>query len=64
MFERLVKLDMDAVADSDVKLIKALGWAWLGGGEITNQAIRASDTFEPQIGFGTFMAAKTRWLTL
>ena len=64
MFERLVKLDMDAVADSDVKLIEALGRAWLGGGEITNQAIRASDTFEPQIGFGTFVAAKTRWLTL
>jgi hypothetical protein len=47
-----------------VKLIQALGQSWVGGGEITNQAIRAGDTFAPQIGFGTFGAANARWLAL
>jgi hypothetical protein len=65
MFERLVKLDMDAMDEEDVKLIAAFGQSWIGGGEITNQAIRASgDTFAPQIGFGNFADALARWLAL
>ena len=64
MFDRLVKLDMDAVGDSDVKLIEALGKEWIGGGEITNQPIRASESFAPQIGFGNFADAKVRWIAL
>ena len=65
MFDRLVKLDMDAMDQGDVKLIRELGRLWIGGAEITNQAIRASsDTFVPQIGFGNFADAKVRWLAL
>ena len=65
MFERLVKLDMDAMNEADVKLIRELGRLCIGGAEITNQAIRASsDTFAPQIGFGNFADAKARWLVL
>jgi uncharacterized protein len=65
MFDRLVQLDMDAMGQDDVKLIREFGRLWIGGAEITNQPIRArSDTFAPQIGFGNFADAKARWLAL
>jgi uncharacterized protein len=65
MFDRLVKLDMDAMAQDDVKLIAAFGQAWIGGAEITNQLIRADGgTFAAQISFENFADAKARWLAL
>ncbi len=65
MFDRLVKLDMDAMDQGDVKLIRELGRLWVGGAEITNQPIRADGgTFAAQIGFGNFADAKARWLAL
>jgi len=64
MFERLVKLDMDAVKDDDVKLIYELGRLWTSGAEIPNQPIRPDDNWAAQIGFGHFADAKARWLAL
>ncbi|MBL6459464.1 patatin-like phospholipase family protein [Belnapia sp. T6] len=63
-FEALTKIDMDAVADHDVALIRHLGLAWIAGG-VPNQPIRAnSQTLACEIGYPTFAAAKTAWQAL
>jgi hypothetical protein len=64
-FSRLVALDMDAMVQGDVQLIRELGRLWVGGAEITNQPIRADGgTFAAQVGFGNFTDAKARWPAL
>jgi hypothetical protein len=60
-FEALTKVDMDAVTDHEVALIRHLGLAWIAGG-VPNQPIRAnSQTLACEIGHPTFAAAKAAW---
>jgi hypothetical protein len=59
-FERLAKLELDAVAPEGVQLIKALGDVWIAGAPI-NQPIRSGRNLRPEIGHETFAAAKAAW---
>lgn len=61
-FETLMNLDMDAVAATDVEIIKQLGEAWLAD-RAPNQSIRMDAYLRPQIGFDTFSAALADALT-
>jgi hypothetical protein len=59
-FEKLAKLQLDAVAVEGVGLIKALGDAWIGDAPI-NQPIRSGRSLRPEIGHETFATAKAAW---
>ena len=60
-FTRLVNLGIDAVAQSDVSLIKRFCHAWIDG-SVVNQAIRANaETFAVEIGQPTFAEAAAAW---
>ncbi len=52
-FMALAQLEMDAVSQPDIDLIKRLGEAWIAG-DFANQPIRGSDQLECQIGSPTF----------
>ena len=58
-FDALVNLDMDAVEQSEVDLITALGRSWIAG-DTPNQAIRANRDLRPLIGHGRFSEAVAR----
>ncbi|HEY2513996.1 MAG TPA: hypothetical protein VGI39_24180, partial [Polyangiaceae bacterium] len=65
-FRALTDLDMDAVADDEVRRIAAFADLWLAGraGDpraVRNQPIRASRWLEPQIGHATFGEAALAW---
>jgi uncharacterized protein len=60
-FKKLIALDMDAVADDEVALIEYLGNKWLSDG-VKNQAIRADNNLECQIGHGKYSEAKRDWI--
>ncbi|MCU0428776.1 MAG: patatin-like phospholipase family protein [Cytophagaceae bacterium] len=59
-YRRLQNLDMDAVKQEEVNLIQELTNAWLRG-EVPNQAIRMSGTFEAQIGHDLASEAIDYW---
>jgi hypothetical protein len=52
-FEELVKMDMDAVEDNEVRLIKAFAELWLAD-RIPNQPVRADGRLDCQIGHRWF----------
>lgn len=60
-FKKLIALDMDAVADEEVALIEYLGNKWLND-DVKNQAIRADNNLECQIGYGKYSDAKKVWI--
>jgi hypothetical protein len=61
-FDRLAKMDMDAVDQKDVDLIAELGDQWLQD-RVPNQPIRIKgDTLEAVIGHQAYSAAKAAWL--
>ena len=60
-FKRLVDLDMAAVKDAEVALIKRLSDAWMQG-DIKNQPIRANKALVCEIGFASYQKAKAAWL--
>jgi uncharacterized protein len=63
-FQGLTQLGMDAVQQSQVALIAALGVAWLGD-QAPNQPIRMrSDDLGASLGEDLYSAAKARWKTL
>lgn len=63
-FQALQKLDMDAVEQPQVELIKALGVGWMND-LIPNQPIRMrSDDLSSSLGEESYSAAKKRWETL
>jgi uncharacterized protein len=55
VFNALVNLEMDAVAQADVDLITTLGRSWIAGAT-PNQSIRTTPDMKPLIGHGTFGA--------
>ena len=57
-FARLSRLDMDALKDEQVALIRSLGAAWIAGG-VTNQAIRSGG-----VGHATYGAARAHWFSV
>ena len=59
-FEKLAKLQLDAVAPEGVQLIKALGDAWIADASI-NQPIRSGRSLRYEIGHETFAEAKATW---
>jgi hypothetical protein len=63
-FEQLVNLNLDAIQQDDVDLIRKLASAWLADGA-TNQPIRMdSDTLQTELGPDLFSAAKKAWEAL
>jgi hypothetical protein len=60
VFDPLAKLDMDAIENSQVELIKRLGDAWIHEGA-PNQPIRMLDDLSCGLGDGTYAQAKARW---
>ena len=63
-FQDLTKLGMDAVEQSQVDLITALGSSWLADGA-RNQPIRMnSDDLSGSLGEEVYSAAKARWAAL
>jgi len=63
LFERLVALDMDAVADEEVRDIERLADLWLEG-RVPNQPVYSDDRFAPVIGHGWFAEALAAWRAL
>jgi uncharacterized protein len=62
IFYKLIKLDMDAVKQDEVEMIRQLGDWWMAG-KISNQGIRYNGlTFEVSIGHKNFAAARADWL--
>lgn len=61
-FEALVKLDMDAVEEREVKLIEKLCDEWLAN-NIPNQPIRIGQDLECLIGYPKFEEGKQAWLS-
>lgn len=59
-FSSLAELELDAVEDAEVELIRKLGDGWLAG-RIPNQAIRAGADFHCEIGQATFAEARQAW---
>jgi patatin-like phospholipase/acyl hydrolase len=62
-WERLLALDMDAVADDDVALIRAMCEAWHRG-SVPNQPIRAGAGMRAEVGHDAYREAKEaihRW---
>jgi uncharacterized protein len=62
-FVALTDLDMDAVENAQVDLIKKLGTAWIADA-VPNQAIRSGVDFCCEIGHSTFSAGKQAWQIL
>ena len=60
LFRRILKIDMDAVEDEDVRDIIAFTRRWLADA-VPNQAIRTNRTFDTEIGQSTFSEAKAQW---
>jgi predicted acylesterase/phospholipase RssA len=62
-FDDLANLDMDAVAQSEVELIKRFCEGWISG-TFLNQPIRAvgGSAFQVEIGQRSFADAKRQWL--
>jgi len=59
-FHDTAALDVDAVKDEEVELIKDLADAWLNGG-VLNQPIRANgSTFAVEIGHRQYSQAKAQ----
>ncbi len=63
LFERLVALDMDALADDEVQDIERLADLWLDG-KVPNQPVYSDDRFAPVIGQGWFAEALAAWRAL
>jgi hypothetical protein len=63
LFERLAKLDMDAVADGEVQDIGRLADLWLEG-KVPNQPVYSDDRFSPVMGQGWFSEALAAWKSL
>jgi hypothetical protein len=63
LFERLVVLDMDAVADGEVQDIERLADLWLAG-KVPNQPIYSDDRLAAVIGQGCFAEALAAWRAL
>jgi len=62
LFDKLAKLEMDAIEQDDVDTITQLGNVWLGGAP--NQFIHDYQTFGTGLGHATFEKAKECWKTL
>jgi len=65
-YAKLNTMDMDAVADDEVALIKKLCNNWLNGEGVPNQSIRGNSSLNCLIGHADFEAAKTdfkNWFT-
>ena len=63
-FQQLTQLGMDAVQQTQVDLLTALGTSWLADGA-RNQPIRmSSDDLSSSLGEDLYSAAKARWATL
>ncbi|WP_175632228.1 patatin-like phospholipase family protein [Pedobacter ghigonis] len=65
-YAKLNAMDMDAVADDEVALIKKLCNNWLNGEGVPNQSIRSNSSLNCLIGHADFEAAKTdfkNWFT-
>jgi len=65
-YVKLNAMDMDAVEDGEVSLIKKLCDNWLNGGGIPNQSIRSNASLNCLIGHTDFETAKTdfkNWFT-
>jgi len=63
-FTFLCDLDVDAVAQNEVDAIARCSQAWING-KMPNQPIRfKGDTLEPQLGYGSYGAAKRAWNAL
>jgi uncharacterized protein len=62
-FKKLIALDMDAVENDEVALIEYLGNKWLSDG-VKNQAIRADNNLDCQIGHGKYSDAKKAWINI
>ena len=60
-FNSLANLSMDAVQDSDVALIQALGDAWISGAAY-NQPVRSNTNLGFEIGHQFFADGKADWL--
>ncbi len=61
-FLNLLDLDMDALEDREIKMIKALGHWWVND-RVVNQSIRYdSQTLRCEIGHDRFSAARADWL--
>jgi uncharacterized protein len=63
LFERLSKLDMDAVQDGEVQDIIRLADLWLES-KVPNQPVYSDDRFAPVIGQGGFAEALAAWRSL
>lgn len=64
LFEALVKLDVDAVENDQIKLVSELATLWLAD-TVRNQPIRRdSQTLAEEIGAGTFSKARAAWESL
>jgi uncharacterized protein len=59
-FTTLANMDMDAVQQSEVKLISKLADAWING-DVLNEPIRADDDLQFQLGQETFASAIKAW---
>lgn len=62
-FERLVKMDMDAVEQDDIDLIVKFCGLWLED-KIPNQPIRSGRDFNCDIGHALFSVAVSHWKSL
>jgi predicted acylesterase/phospholipase RssA len=65
-YVKLNAMDMDAVEDQEVSLIKKLCDNWLNGAGVPNQSIRSNSSLNCLIGHADFEAAKTdfkNWFT-
>lgn len=62
-FGDLVKMDIDAIQDSEVALIERLCNAWING-LVNNQAVRPAEDLSCEIGYPTFADAMRAWKTL
>ena len=62
-FKQLVDLDMAAIKDEEVTLIKRLCDAWMAG-RLNNQPIRANKALVCEIGFANYPSAKAAWLAV
>ena len=62
-FKQLVDLDMAAIKNEEVTLIKRLCEAWMNG-QLNNQPIRANKALVCEIGFAKYLDAKAAWLAV
>jgi predicted acylesterase/phospholipase RssA len=62
-FGRLTELDLDAIEQEDIELLRTFCSAWIDG-SVPNQPIRANADFECEIGFERFEPGATQWKKL